>query len=56
MSKAKIFIAGHKGMVGSSITRQLLERGEKNLITASHSKLDLTNQAKVMSFFKKKKN
>ena len=55
MSKAKIFIAGHKGMVGSSITRQLLERGEKNLITASHSKLDLTNQAKVMSFFKKKK-
>lgn len=55
MSKAKIFIAGHNGMVGSSITRQLLESGEKNLITASHAKLDLTNQANVLSFFKKKK-
>ena len=55
MSKAKIFIAGHNGMVGSSITRQLLESGEKNLITASHAKLDLTNQANVLSFLKKKK-
>jgi GDP-L-fucose synthase len=55
MLKAKIFIAGHKGMVGSSILRLLTEKGQKNLITKSHLELDLTKQADVVKFFKKKK-
>ena len=52
---SKIFIAGHKGMVGSSIVRVLKKKGYKNLIQASHSKLDLTNQKKTYNFFKKTK-
>ena len=56
MSKARIFIAGHKGMVGSSILRLLTEKGQKNLITKSHLELDLTKQSDVVKFFKKKKN
>jgi len=55
MSKSKIFVAGHKGMVGSSIVKLLLKRGQKNIITKSHSELDLTNQAEVVNFFKNKK-
>ena len=49
----KIFVAGHKGLVGSSIMRQLKKKGYNNLITASKKKLDLTNQQKVFSFLKK---
>ena len=49
----KIFVAGHKGLVGSSIMRQLKRKGYNNLITASKKKLDLTNQQKVFSFLKK---
>jgi GDP-L-fucose synthase len=55
MSKTKIFIAGHKGMVGSSIVKMLLKKGEKNLITRTHSELDLTKQNDVLNFFKKNK-
>ena len=55
MSKARIFIAGHKGMVGSSIVRLLTKKGQKNLITKSHLELDLTKQSEVVKFFKKKK-
>ena len=55
MSKARIFIAGHKGMVGSSILRLLTKKGQKNLITKSHFELDLTKQTDVIKFFKKKK-
>ena len=55
MSKTKIFIAGHKGMVGSSIVKLLLKKGEKNLITRTHSELDLTKQNDVLNFFKKNK-
>ena len=56
MTKTKIFVAGHKGMVGSAIIRQLLEQGQKNLITKTRSELDLTKQKDVINFFKKKKN
>ena len=55
MSKSKIFVAGHNGMVGSSIVKLLIKKGQKNIITKSHSELDLTNQADVLNFFKKKK-
>ncbi|MFQ3368067.1 MAG: GDP-L-fucose synthase [Methylophilaceae bacterium] len=51
----KIFIAGHKGLVGSSILRQLKSKGFKNLLTKSHADLELTNQALVFDFFKKEK-
>ena len=56
MSRTNIFVAGHKGMVGASIIRLLLKKGEKNIITKSHSDLDLTKQHQVINFFKKKKN
>ena len=52
---SKIFIAGHRGMVGSSIVRVLKKKGYKNIIQASHSKLDLTKQEKTYNFFKKTK-
>mgnify|MGYP006187245725 FL=1 len=50
--KAKIFVAGHHGLVGSAIIRQLKILGYDNLITRTHSQLDLTNQSSVMNFFK----
>jgi GDP-L-fucose synthase len=49
---SKIYIAGHNGMVGSSIHRQLIGMGFRNLITKTREELDLTNQAKVNFFFK----
>ena len=52
-SNDKIFIAGHNGLVGSAIIRTLETKGFKNLLTISHSELDLTNQALVLSFFKR---
>ena len=52
---SKIFIAGHKGMLGSSILRILKKKGYKNLITIDKKKLDLRNQALVRNFFKTKK-
>ena len=53
--KSKIFIAGHKGMLGSSILRILKKKRYKNLITIDKKKLDLTNQQSVKKFFKIKK-
>ena len=53
--KSKIFVAGHKGLVGSAILRRLKKKGFKNILTAGRSKLDLTNQSKVYSFIKKEK-
>jgi GDP-L-fucose synthase len=47
----KIYIAGHKGLVGSAIIRQLKSRGFKNLLIRNHNELDLTNQSQVQSFF-----
>jgi GDP-L-fucose synthase len=52
---SKIFIAGHNGLVGSAVFRNLKQRGYKNLIVISKKKLDLKNSKKVEVFFKKKK-
>ena len=46
--KAKIFIAGHKGMVGSSIHRKLKKTGYKNLLLVDKRKLDLLDQKKSL--------
>ena len=48
----KIYIAGHRGLVGSAIVRQLEMRGFTNLLMRTHKELDLTNQAQVQNFFK----
>lgn len=48
---AKIYVAGHRGMVGSAIVRELQRQGYTNIITRTHSELDLTNQAAVDTFF-----
>ena len=53
--KDKIFIAGHRGLVGSAILRQLKLRGFSNIITRTHQELDLTNQSAVKDFFKTEK-
>ena len=49
---AKFFVAGHNGMVGSSILRKLQYNGYKNIITINRNDLDLTNQNNVKRFFK----
>jgi len=48
---SKIYIAGHRGLVGSAIMRRLEIEGCKNLITRTHAELDLTRQEKVEEFF-----
>jgi GDP-L-fucose synthase len=52
---AKIYVAGHKGLVGSAILRLLKSKGYENLVLRGHAELDLTNQAAVMEFFQKEK-
>ena len=52
---SKIYIAGHRGLVGSAIFRQLKKKGYKKILIADKSKLDLTNQSKVYNFLKKEK-
>ena len=52
---SKIYIAGHNGMVGSAIHRNLIEKGYSNFILQSFSELDLTRQADVEAFFEKEK-
>ncbi|WP_350551534.1 GDP-L-fucose synthase [Pseudoalteromonas sp. 120-MNA-CIBAN-0494] len=52
---AKIFVAGHRGMVGSAIIRQLEAHGYANIITRKRSELDLTNQKAVLDFFQNEK-
>lgn len=51
----KIYIAGHRGLVGSAVLRNLESKGFNNLLTKSHKDLDLTNQTKVKNFFEKEK-
>ena len=51
----KIYIAGHRGLVGSAIVRQLESRGYSNLIMRTHNDLDLTSQADVQNFLKQEK-
>jgi len=53
--RSKIFVAGHKGMLGSSILRKLKKKGYKNLITVEKKKLDLRSQKSVEKFFRTKK-
>ena len=50
--KSKIYVAGHKGLVGSAIIRKLKKKGYKNIIFRSKKQLDLKNQKKVLSFLK----
>ena len=52
---ARIFVAGHKGMVGSAIVRELERQGYANIITRTHRELDLTRQDQVETFFDKEK-
>jgi len=53
--KAKIFVTGHKGLVGSAVIRKLNDLGFKNILTVSKKKLDLRDQRKVNSFLTKHK-
>jgi GDP-L-fucose synthase len=50
-SSPKIYVAGHRGMVGSAIVRALQSQGHSNLVTRTHADLDLTNQVAVNQFF-----
>ena len=52
---SKIYIAGHTGLVGSALIRQLIARGYANIITRTHAELDLLDKNKVNEFFKKEK-
>jgi len=53
--KSIIYVAGHNGLVGSAIVRELKKKGFKKFIVASRKQLDLTDQGKVLKFLKKKK-
>ena len=55
MGTDKIYVAGHRGMVGSAIVRALHQQGQTNFATRIHAELDLTNQAVVQAFFAKEK-
>lgn len=50
---AKIYVAGHTGLVGSALLRALRQAGQQNIITASHEELDLLDQAAVRAFFER---
>jgi GDP-L-fucose synthase len=52
---SKIYIAGHRGMVGSALLRTLQDRGYKNLIYRTHAELDLTRQKEVEEFFEQER-
>jgi GDP-L-fucose synthase len=54
-SSDKIYVAGHRGLAGSAITRELTRRGYNNLLLRTSSQLDLRNQAATMAFFEKEK-
>jgi GDP-L-fucose synthase len=49
--QSKIYVAGHRGMVGSAIVRELRRQGYDNIITRTHAELDLTDQVAVNEFF-----
>ena len=51
----KIYVAGHRGLVGSALVRKLQAEGFTNIITRTHSELDLTRQADVEKFFEEEK-
>ena len=52
---AKIYVAGHRGMVGSAIVRELKRQGYENIITRTHGELNLCRQAEVEAFFAEEK-
>ena len=52
---AKIYVAGHRGLVGSALMRQLQAKGYSNIVTRTHNELDLTNQQAVQDFFELEK-
>jgi len=52
---SKIYVAGHRGMVGSAIVRELQRQGYNNIVTRTHAELDLTRQADVEKFFAEEK-
>lgn len=52
---SKIYVAGHRGMVGSAIMRELHRQGYENIITRTHTQLDLTEQSAVEEFFMEEK-
>lgn len=52
---AKIYVAGHRGLVGSALMRQLQVQGYNNIVTRTHAELDLTNQRSVADFFQTEK-
>ena len=51
---AKIYVAGHRGMVGSAIVRELQRQGYSNFVFRTHKEMDLTRQDQVEAFFPKK--
>ncbi len=55
LKDSKIYVAGHRGMVGSAIVRELEKQGYTNIVIRTHAELDLTNQAAVNDFFKTEK-
>ena len=54
-SESKIYVAGHTGMVGSAIVRELKRQGQNNIITRTHTELDLTVQSAVEELFAREK-
>jgi len=55
MTQPKIYVAGHRGMVGSAIVRTLQQQGQTNIVKRTHAELELTNQAAVCAFFEAEK-
>jgi GDP-L-fucose synthase len=53
--QAKIYVAGHRGLVGSAIMRRLAAGGYNNIVTRTHTELDLTNQSAVREFFRQER-
>jgi GDP-L-fucose synthase len=51
----KIYVAGHRGMVGSAIVRNLVSKGYRNIVTRTHAEMDLTDQFTVAKFFEQEK-
>ena len=52
---AKIYVAGHRGLVGSALCKVLQQKGYANLVYRTHTELDLTNQQAVKRFFEQEK-
>ena len=53
--QSKVYIAGHKGLVGSAILNSLIKKGYHNVVFRNHSELDLTDQYAVRDFFELEK-